>query len=102
MMTKEMAMKDVIDELGVKETPDKTDAEFDRDDKEYNRLVGDEWSVGALDTLESDMLTHYKELDADMYFRLRQIDLLKTLIKKLDNLEMLYDVHTALKELNDK
>lgn len=102
MMTKEMAMSDVMDELGVKETPNKTDAEFDRDDKEYERLVGDEWSVGALDTLESDMLTHYKELDADMYFRLRQIDLLKTLIKKLDNLEMLYDVHTALKELNNK
>lgn len=96
MMTKEMAMSDVIDELGIKSVADKTDEEFERDNNKYSNIVDE------LDTIENDMLTHYKELDADMYFRLRQIDLLKKLTDKLDNLEMLYDVYNQLKALNNK
>lgn len=96
MMTKVMAMKDVIDELGIKSVADKTDEEFERDNDKYGNVCDE------LDAIENDMLTHYKELDADMYLKLRQIDLLKRLVDKLDDLEMLYDVYNELKALNNK
>lgn len=96
MMTKEMAMKDVVEELGIKTVADKTDEEFERDNDKYSNVCDE------LDTIENDMLTHYKELDADMYLKLRQIDLLKKLVDKMDDLEMLYDVYNELKALNNK
>lgn len=96
MMTLEMKMDDVIDELGIKEVADKTDAEFEKDNDNYGN------AVDSLDILENDLLTHYKELDAEMYIKLRQLDLMKKLVYKLDNLEMLYDVYKQLKKLANK
>ena len=96
MMTLEMKMDDVIDELGIKEVADKTDAEFEKDNDNYSNVVD------SLDILENDLLTHYKDLDAEMYIKLRQLDLMKKLVYKLDNLEMLYDVYKQLKELAHK
>lgn len=96
MMTLEMKMDDVIDELGIKEVADKTDAEFEKDNDNYSNVVD------SLDILENDLLTHYKDLDAEMYIKLRQLDLMKKLVYKLDNLEMLYDVYKQLQELAHK
>ena len=96
MMTLEMKMDDVIDELGIKEVADKTDAEFEKDNDSYGNVVD------SLDTLENDLLTHYKDLDVEMYIKLRQLDLMKKLVYKLDNLEMLYDVYKQLKKLANK
>ena len=96
MMTLEMKMDDVIDELGIKEVADKTDAEFEKDNENYGN------AVDSLDILENDLITHYKDLNAEMYIKLRQLDLMKKLVYKLDNLEMLYDVYKQLKELAHK
>ena len=96
MMTLEMKMEDVIDELGIKEVADKTDAEFEKDNDKYSNVVD------SLDILENDLLTHYKDLDVEMYIKLRQLDLMKKLVYKLDNLEMLYDVYKQLKKLANK
>ena len=96
MMTLEMKMDDVIDELGINEVADKTDAEFEKDNDNYGNVVD------SLDILENDLLTHYKELDAEMYIKLRQLDLMKKLVYKLDNLDMLYDVYKQLQELAHK
>ena len=96
MMTLEMKMDDVIDELGIKEVADKTDAEFEKDNDNYSNVVD------SLDILENDLLTHYKDLDVEMYIKLRQLDLMKKLVYKLDNLEMLYDVYKQLKKLANK
>lgn len=96
MITKEMTMADAIDELGVKETAEKTDAEFEKDNDKYGNVVD------TLDVLENDLLTHFKELDIETYIKLRQLDLMKKMVDKLDNLEMLYDVQNQIKALNDK
>ena len=96
MMTLEMKMDDVIDELGIKEVDDKTDAEFEKDNDNYSNVVD------SLDILENDLLTHYKDLDVEMYIKLRQLDLMKKLVYKRDNLEVLYDVYKQLKELANK
>ena len=96
MMTLEMKMDDVIDELGIKEVADKTDAEFEKDNDNYGNVVD------SLDILENDLLTHYKDLNVEMYIKLRQLDLMKKLVYKLDNLEVLYDVYKQLQELANK
>lgn len=96
MMTLEMKMDDVIDELGIKEVDDKTDAEFEKDNDNYSNVVD------SLDILENDLLTHYKDLSVEMYIKLRQLDLMKKLVDKLDNLDMLYDVYKQLKKLANK
>ena len=96
MMTLEMKMDDVIDELGIKEVADKTDAEFEKDNDNYGNVVD------SLDILENDLLTHYKDLDVEMYIKLRQLDLMKKLVYRLDNLEMLYDVYKQLQKLAHK
>lgn len=96
MMTLEMKMDDVIDELGIKEVADKTDDEFEKDNDNYGNVVD------SLDILENDLLTHYKDLNVEMYIKLRQLDLMKKLVYKLDNLEMLYDVYKQLQELEHK
>ena len=96
MMTLEMKMDDVIDELGIKEVADKTDAEFEKDNDNYGDVVD------SLDILENDLLTHYKDLNVEMYIKLRQLDLMKKLVYKLDNLEVLYDVYKQLQELANK
>ena len=96
MMTLEMKMDDVIDELGIKKVADKTDAEFEKDNDNYSNVAD------RLDILENDLLTHYKDLDAEMYIKLRQLDLMKKLVYKLDNLEMLYDVYKQLQKLAHK
>lgn len=96
MMTLEMKMDDVIDELGIKEVADKTDAEFEKDNDRYGNVVD------SLDILENDLLTHYKDLNVEMYIKLRQLDLMKKIVDKLDNLEMLYDVYKQLQKLARK
>ena len=96
VLQKDMYLKDVLDGLGVKDVSDKTDYEFERDNDKYGNVVDD------LDIMENDLLTHYKDLDVETYIKLRQIDLMKKMIDKLDNLEMLYDVQNQIKALNNK
>ena len=96
MMTLEMKIDDVIDELGIKEVDDKTDAEFEKDNDNYSNVVD------SLDILENDLLAHYKDLNVEMYIKLRQLDLMKKMVDKLDNLDMLYDVYKQLKKLANK
>lgn len=96
MMTSKMDMYSVLDDLKIKDATSKTDEEFEHDNDEYNKIVDD------LEILENDLLTHYKDLDIETYLKLRQIDLMKKMIDKLDNLEMLYDVQNQIKALNNK
>lgn len=96
MMTSKMDMYSVLDDLKIKDVASKTDEEFERDNDKYSNVVDD------LDIMENDLLTHYKDLDVETYIKLRQIDLMKKMIDKLDNLEMLYDVQNQIKALNNK
>lgn len=96
VLQKDMYLKDVLDELGVKDVSDKTDEEFEADNDKYGNVVDD------LDIMENDLLTHYKDLDLETYIKLRQLDLMKRMVDKLDNLEMLYDVQNQIKALNNK
>ena len=96
MMTSKMDMYCVLHDLKIKDATSKTDDEFEHDNDEYNKVVDD------LEILENDLLTHYKDLDVETYLKLRQIDLLKKIVYKLDNLEMLYDVYKQLQVLNNK
>ena len=96
MMTSKMDMYSVLDDLNIKDVSDKTDEEFEADNDKYGNVVDD------LDIVENDLLTHYKDLDVETYIKLRQIDLMKKMIDKLDNLEMLYDVQNQIKALNNK
>lgn len=96
MMTSKMDMYSVLDDLKIKDATSKTEDEFEHDNYEYNKVVDD------LEILENDLLTHYKDLDIETYLKLRQIDLLKKIVDKLDNLEMLYDVYKQLQVLNNK
>lgn len=96
MMTSKMDMYSVLDDLKIKDVSDKTDDEFERDNDKYSNVVDD------LDIMENDLLTHYKDLDVETYIKLRQLDLMKKMIDKLDNLEMLYDVQNQIKALNNK
>ena len=82
--------------LEVKTAVEKTDDEFENDNVAYNNVVDD------LDIMENDLLTKYRDLDVDTYLKLRQIDLLKKMVEKLDNLEMLYDLQNQIKALNNK
>ena len=96
MMTSKMDMYSVLDDLKIKDATSKTDDEFEADNDKYGNVVDD------LDIMENDLLTHYKDLDVETYIKLRQIDLMKKMIDKLDNLEMLYDVQNQIKALNNK
>lgn len=96
VLQKDMYVEDVLDGLGVKDVASKTDEEFENDNDKYSNVVDD------LDIMENDLLTHYKDLDVETYLKLRQIDLLKKIVDKLDNLEMLYDVQNQIKALNNK
>ena len=96
MMTSKMDMYIVLDNLKIKDATSKTDYEFEHDNYEYNKIVDD------LDIMDNDLLTHYKDLDVETYIKLRQIDLMKKMIDKLDNLEMLYDVYKQLQVLNNR
>lgn len=94
MMTKKMDA--LLNELGIKNVADKTDDEFEADQTKYTE------AVETLDLMENDLLSRYGELDVETYLQLRQIDLLKKINDKLDDLEMLYDVYNQLKTLNGK
>ena len=96
MMTSKMDMYSVLDDLKINDATSKTDDEFEHDNDEYNKIVDD------LEIMENDLLTHYKDLDMETYLKLRQIDLLKKIVDKMDNLEMLYDVYKQLQVLNNK
>ena len=96
MITSKMDMYSVLDDLKIKDATRKTDDEFEHDNDEYNKVVDD------LEIMENDLLTHYKDLDVETYVKLRQLDLLKKIVDKLDNLEMLYDVYKQLQVLNNK
>lgn len=92
----EMNVEFLIKSLGIKEAYEKTDDEFEKDNDNYGNAVDN------IDTLENDLLTHYKELDMETYIKLRQLDLMKKIVDKLDNLEMLYDVYKQLQKLAHK
>lgn len=96
MNNNRIALDSMLNILEVKPAVEKTDDEFHKDNVTYGNVVDD------LDIMENDLLTKYRDLDVDTYLKLRQIDLLKNIVEKLDNLEMLYDVHNELKKLNNK
>lgn len=96
MNNNRIALDSMLNILEVKPAVEKTDDEFEKDNVTYGNVVDD------LDIMENDLLTKYRDLDVDTYLKLRQIDLLKNIVEKLDNLEMLYDVHNELKKLNNK
>lgn len=93
---KEITMGMLMDLLDVKTAVEKTDDEFEQDNDKYSNVSDD------LDILENDLLVNYKRLDVDSYIKLRQLDMLKKIVDKLDDLEMLYDVYNQLKALNNK
>ena len=96
MNNNRIALDSMLKALEVKPAVEKTDDEFEKDNVTYGNVVDD------LDIMENDLLTKYRDLDVDTYLKLRQIDLLKKIVDKLDNLEMLYDVYNELKKLNNK
>ena len=96
MNNNRIALDSMLKALEVKPAVEKTDDEFEKDNVTYGNVVDD------LDIMENDLLTKYRDLDVDTYLKLRQIDLLKKIVEKLDNLEMIYDVYNELKKLNNK
>lgn len=96
MNNNRIALDSMLKALEVKPAVEKTDDEFEKDNVTYGNVVDD------LDIMENDMLTKYRDLDVDTYLKLRQIDLLKKIVDKLDNIEMIYDVYNELKKLNNK
>ena len=96
MNNNRIALDSMLKALEIKPAVEKTDDEFEKDNVTYGNVVDD------LDIMENDLLTKYRDLDVDTYLKLRQIDLLKKIVDKLDNLEMLYDVYNELKKLNKK
>ena len=96
MNNNRIALDSMLKALEVKPAVEKTDDEFEKDNVTYGNVVDD------LDIMENDLLTKYRDLDVDTYLKLRQIDLLKKVVEKLDNLEMLYDVQNQIKALNNK
>lgn len=96
MNNNRIALDSMLKALEVKPVVEKTDDEFEKDNVTYGNVVDD------LDIMENDLLTKYRDLDVDTYLKLRQIDLLKKIVDKLDNLEMIYDVYNELKKLNNK
>ena len=96
MNNNRIALDSMLKALEVKPAVEKTDDEFEKDNVTYGNVVDD------LDIMENDLLTKYMDLDVDTYLKIRQIDLLKKIVDKLDNLEMLYDVHNQIKALNNK
>ena len=96
MNNNRIALDSMLKALEVKPAVEKTDDEFEKDNVTYGNVVDD------LDIMENDLLTKYRDLDVDTYLKLRQIDLLKKIVDKLDNLEMLYDVYKQLQVLNNK
>ena len=96
MNNNRIALDSMLKALEVKPAVEKTDDEFEKDSVTYGNVVDD------LDIMENDLLTKYRDLDVDTYLKLRQIDLLKKIVDKLDNLEMLYDVYKQLQVLNNK
>lgn len=96
MNNNRIALDSMLKALEVKPAVEKTDDEFEKDNVTYGNVVDD------LDIMENDLLTKYRDLDVDTYLKLRQIDLLKKIVDKLDNLEMLYDVQNQIKALNNK
>ena len=96
MNNNRIALDSMLKALEVKPAVEKTDDEFEKDNVTYGNVVDD------LDIMENDLLTKYRDLDVDTYLKLRQIDLLKKIVEKLDNLEMLYDVQNQIKALNNK
>lgn len=96
MNNNRIALDSMLKALEVKPAVEKTDDEFEKDNVTYGNVVDD------LDIMENDLLTKYRDLDVDTYLKLRQIDLLKKMVEKLDNIEMIYDVYNELKKLNNK
>jgi len=96
MNNNRIALDSMLKALEVKPAVEKTDDEFEKDNVTYGNVVDD------LDIMENDLLTKYRDLDVDTYLKLRQIDLLKKIVDKLDNLEMIYDVYKQLQVLNNK
>ena len=96
MNNNRIALDSMLKALEVKPAVEKTDDEFEKDNVTYGNVVDD------LDIMENDLLTKYRDLDVDTYLKLRQIDLLKKIVDKMDNLEMLYDVYKQLQVLNNK
>ena len=45
------------------------------------------------------MLLHFENLDFDTYYKLRMLELLKSIDEKLEDLEMLYDVQRQIENI---
>lgn len=83
-------IKEICEDNNIKFMNNKTDEEYESDYSKY------EDNEVTRDIFEKDMLLNFEKLDFDTYYKLRKIELLKSINEKLDNLEMLYDVQRQL------
>lgn len=86
-------IREICENNDIKFMNDKTDKEYESDYSKY------EDNEVTRDIFEKDMLLHFENLDFDTYYRLRMIELLKSINEKLEDLEMLYDVQKQLENV---
>lgn len=86
-------IREICESNNIKFMNDKTDKEYDADCSKYKD------NEVTREIFEKDMLLHFENLDFDTYYRLRMIELLKSINEKLEDLEMLYDVQRQLNNI---
>lgn len=86
-------IREICESNGIKFMNDKTDKEYDADCSKY------EDNEVTREIFEKDMLLHFENLDFDTYYKLRMLELLKSINEKLEDLEMLYDVQRQLNNI---
>ena len=86
-------IREICESNNIKLMNDKTDKEYDADCSKY------EDNEVTREIFEKDMLSHFENLDFDTYYKLRMLELLKSINEKLEDLEMLYDVQRQLNNI---
>ena len=86
-------IREICESTDIKFMNDKTDNEYDDDCSKY------EDNEVTREIFEKDMLLHFENLDVDTYYKLRMLELLKSIDEKLEDLEMLYDVQRQIENI---
>ena len=86
-------IREICEDKGIKLMDGKTDREYDADCSKY------EDNEVTREIFEKDMLLHFENLDFDTYYKLRMLELLKSIDEKLEDLEMLYDVQRQIENI---
>ena len=86
-------IREICESNNIKFMDGKTDREYDADCSKYKD------NEGTREIFEKDMLLHFENLDFDTYYKLRMLELLKSINEKLEDLEMLYDVQRQLNNI---